>query len=207
MLTGPVTMLKWSFVRDDQPLAETAFQVALALRDEVADLEAAGIAVIQVDEPALREALPLRARDQNAYLDWAVSAFRLATAGVADHTQIHTHMCYSEFGDVITAIADLDADVTSVEAARSNMEVVDDLAGAGFVAAIGPGVYDIHSPRVPTATDIEKLLRQALTGVDPARLWVNPDCGLKTRTFPEIEPALAAMVSAAASARASMLVG
>ena len=204
MLTGPVTMLKWSFVRDDQPLADTAYQVALALRDEIAELEAAGIGIVQVDEPALREGLPLRAADQPAYLEWAVNAFRLATAGVADHTQIHTHMCYSEFGEVIGAIADLDADVTSVEAARSHMEIITDLADAGFVAAIGPGVYDIHSPRIPASEEIEKLLRQALTGVDPGRLWVNPDCGLKTRGYAEVEPALRAMLTATRTLRAEL---
>jgi 5-methyltetrahydropteroyltriglutamate--homocysteine methyltransferase len=204
MLTGPVTMLKWSFVRDDQPLADTARQVAYALRDEVADLESAGIAVIQVDEPALREGLPLVAADRQGYLDWAVSAFRLATSGVAAHTQIHTHMCYSEFGDVIAAITDLDADVTSVEAARSHMEVVADLDAAGFTAGIGPGVYDIHSPRVPTAAEIEKLLHQALTAVAATRLWVNPDCGLKTRTYPQVEPALRAMTQAAVALRAGL---
>ena len=150
MLTGPVTILAWSFVRDDQPLADTANQVALAIRDETVDLQAAGIAVIQVDEPALRELLPLRRADQEEYLHWAVGSFRLATSGVADSTQIHTHLCYSEFGEVIGAIADLDADVTSIEAARSHMEVLDDLNSIGFSNSVGPGVYDIHSPRVPS---------------------------------------------------------
>lgn len=201
MLTGPVTMLQWSFVRTDQPLADTARQVALALRDEVADLEAAGIGIIQVDEPALREGMPLRSGGQNDYLEWAVEAFRLATSGVADETQIHTHMCYSEFGDVIEAIGALDADVTSLEAARSRMEVVGDLAGAGFAAGIGPGVYDIHSPRVPGQQEIESLLREAVARLDPWRLWVNPDCGLKTRDYVEVEPALRAMVAAARSVR------
>ncbi|WP_021592118.1 5-methyltetrahydropteroyltriglutamate--homocysteine S-methyltransferase [Actinomadura welshii] len=201
MLTGPVTMLAWSFVRDDQPLADTARQVALALRDEIADLEAAGIRVIQVDEPALRELLPLRAADRPAYLDWAVGAFRLATSGVADSTQIHTHMCYSEFGEIIGAIGALDADVTSVEAARSRMELVGDLRAAGYENGIGPGVYDIHSPRVPSAEEMEDNLRRALRAVEPARLWVNPDCGLKTRAYPETEASLRNLVAAARRVR------
>ncbi|MEO3828234.1 5-methyltetrahydropteroyltriglutamate--homocysteine S-methyltransferase [Actinomadura sp. B10D3] len=201
MLTGPVTMLAWSFVRDDQPLADTARQVALALRDEIADLEAAGIRVIQVDEPALRELLPLRAADRPAYLDWAVGAFRLATSGVADTTQIHTHMCYSEFGEIIGTIGELDADVTSVEAARSHMELVGDLRAAGYENGIGPGVYDIHSPRVPSAEEMEENLRRALRAVEPARLWVNPDCGLKTRAYPETEASLRNLVTAARRVR------
>ncbi|MBB4772115.1 5-methyltetrahydropteroyltriglutamate--homocysteine S-methyltransferase [Actinomadura livida] len=201
MLTGPVTMLAWSFVRDDQPLAETARQVALALRDEIADLEAAGIRIIQVDEPALRELLPLRAADRPAYLDWAVGAFRLATSGVADTTQIHTHMCYSEFGEIIGAIGALDADVTSVEAARSHMELVGDLRAAGYANGIGPGVWDIHSPRVPAAGEMEENLRRALRAVEPARLWVNPDCGLKTRGYPETEASLRNLVAAARHVR------
>ncbi|MEH3143424.1 MAG: 5-methyltetrahydropteroyltriglutamate--homocysteine S-methyltransferase [Mycobacterium kyogaense] len=202
MLTGPVTILAWSFVRDDQPLADSANQVALAIRDETVDLEAAGIAIIQVDEPALRELLPLRRKDKEAYLDWAVSAFRLSTSGVADSTQIHTHLCYSEFGEVIGAIADLDADVTSVEAARSHMEIVGDLTAAGFANSIGPGVYDIHSPRVPDAGEIAEGLRAALSAVGPDRLWVNPDCGLKTRKTDEVEAALRNMVEAARQVRA-----
>ncbi|MEV7009261.1 5-methyltetrahydropteroyltriglutamate--homocysteine S-methyltransferase [Streptosporangium sp. NPDC051022] len=203
MLTGPVTMLAWSFVRDDQPLSQTARQVALALRDEIADLEAAGIGIIQVDEPALRELLPLRRADQEDYLAWAVAAFRLATSGVAVSTQIHTHMCYSEFGEIITAIADLDADVTSVEAARSHMELVADLRDAGYANGIGPGVYDIHSPRVPTVEEMEANLRRALKAVPADRLWVNPDCGLKTRGYAETEAALANMVTAARNVRAA----
>src|ERR1700743_247781 len=182
MLTGPVTILPWSFVRDDQPLADTANQVALAIRDETVDLQAAGIAVIQVDEPALRELLPLRRADQDDYLRWAVGSFRLATSGVDDSTQIHTHLCYSEFGEVIGAISDLDADVTSIEAARSHMEVLDDLNAVGFANSVGPGVYDIHSPRVPSTGEMAESLRAALKAVPPGRLWVNPDCGLKTRT-------------------------
>ncbi|RAY12881.1 5-methyltetrahydropteroyltriglutamate--homocysteine S-methyltransferase [Actinomadura craniellae] len=201
MLTGPVTMLAWSFVRDDQPLADTARQVALALHDEIHDLEAAGICIIQVDEPALRELLPLRRAEQAAYLDWAVAAFRLATSGVADSTQIHTHMCYSEFGEIIGAIGDLDADVTSVEAARSHMELVGDLRAAGYENGIGPGVYDIHSPRVPSAGEMEENLRRALQAIEPDRLWVNPDCGLKTRAYPETEAALRNLVAAARSVR------
>ncbi|GAA3941446.1 5-methyltetrahydropteroyltriglutamate--homocysteine S-methyltransferase [Actinomadura viridis] len=201
MLTGPVTMLAWSFVRDDQPPAETARQVALALRDEIGDLESAGIRVIQVDEPALRELLPLREAEHAAYLEWAVGAFRLATSGVADSTQIHTHMCYSEFGEIIDAIGALDADVTSVEAARSRMELVADLRAAGYENGIGPGVYDIHSPRVPSAEEMEDNLRRALQAVEPAKLWVNPDCGLKTRAYPETEASLRHLVAAARRVR------
>ena len=202
MLTGPVTILAWSFVRDDQPLADTANQIALAIRDETVDLQSAGIAVIQVDEPALRELLPLRRADQDEYLRWAVGAFRLATSGVADSTQIHTHLCYSEFGEVIGAIADLDADVTSIEAARSHMEVLDDLNAVGFANSVGPGVYDIHSPRVPSADEVAKSLHAALRAVPAERLWVNPDCGLKTRTVDEVTASLQNMVSAASHVRA-----
>ncbi len=202
MLTGPVTILAWSFVRDDQPLADTANQVALAIRDETVDLQSAGIAVIQVDEPALRELLPLRRADQEEYLRWAVGSFRLATAGVADSTQIHTHLCYSEFGEVIGAIADLDADVTSIEAARSHMEVLDDLNSIGFSNSVGPGVYDIHSPRVPSTDEIAKSLRAALKAVPAERLWVNPDCGLKTRNADEVAASLKNMVAAAQEVRA-----
>jgi 5-methyltetrahydropteroyltriglutamate--homocysteine methyltransferase len=202
MLTGPVTILAWSFVRDDQPLADTAYQVALAIRDETVDLQSAGIAVIQVDEPALRELLPLRDERKADYLDWAVGAFRLATSGVAD-SQIQTHLCYSEFGDVIGAIADLDADVTLIEAARSRMEVLDDLNAVGFSNAVGPGVYDIHSPRVPGTEEIAESLRLALRAVPADRLWVNPDCGLKTRTGEEVRESLAHLVAAAKELRAS----
>ena len=202
MLTGPVTILAWSFVRDDQPLADTANQVALAIRDETVDLQGAGIAVIQVDEPALRELLPLRRAQQEDYLRWAVGAFRLATSGVADSTQIHTHLCYSEFGEVIGAIADLDADVTSIEAARSHMEVLDDLNAIGFSNSVGPGVYDIHSPRVPSTGEMAKSLRAALKAVPAERLWVNPDCGLKTRNTDEVTASLQNMVAAAQEVRA-----
>jgi 5-methyltetrahydropteroyltriglutamate--homocysteine methyltransferase len=203
MLTGPVTILAWSFVRTDQPLAETAEQVALALRDECRDLEAAGIRVIQVDEPALRETLPPRRTDQQAYLDWAVGAFRLATSGVADATQVHTHLCYSEFGEVITAIDALDADVTSIEASRSKMEVLDDLAAIGYGRGVGPGVWDIHSPRVPAPGEVAGALRRAVAAVPARRLWVNPDCGLKTRDYPEVEASLRRLVAAAAEVRGS----
>lgn len=204
MLTGPVTILAWSFVRDDQPLAESADQIALAIRDETIDLEAAGAKVIQVDEPALRELLPLRAADQQAYLDWAVGAFRLSTSGVADATSIHTHLCYSEFGEVIGAIAGLDADVTSIEAARSHMEVLDDLNAVGFDLGVGPGVYDIHSPRVPSVDEIAASLRAALKAVPSERLWVNPDCGLKTRGPVEVEASLRNLVEAARVVRAEI---
>ncbi|GAB3087280.1 5-methyltetrahydropteroyltriglutamate--homocysteine S-methyltransferase [Nocardioides zeae] len=204
MLTGPVTILAWSFVRDDQPRATTADQVALALRDEVADLEAAGVPIIQVDEPALRELLPLRRAAQQAYLEWAVAAFRLATSGVRADTQVHTHLCYSEFGEVIDAIDGLGADVTSVEAARSGMELLADVALHGFAGALGPGVYDIHSPRVPSADDMAALLRAATRALSPEQLWVNPDCGLKTRGYAEVRPALAHLVEAAARVRAEL---
>lgn len=202
MLTGPVTILAWSFVRDDQPLGDTANQIALAIRDETVDLQNAGIAIIQVDEPALRELLPLRNSEKQAYLDWAVGAFRLSTSGVSDATQIHTHLCYSEFGEVIGAIADLDADVTSIEAARSHMEVLDDLNAIGFSNSVGPGVYDIHSPRVPSTEEMATSLREALKAVPARRLWVNPDCGLKTRKVDEVTSSLANLVAAAASVRA-----
>jgi 5-methyltetrahydropteroyltriglutamate--homocysteine methyltransferase len=201
MLTGPVTILAWSFVRDDQLLAETAAQVALAIRDETIDLQSAGIAIIQVDEPALRELLPLRSKDRDAYLRWAVDAFRLSTSGVADSTQIHTHLCYSEFGEVIGAIADLDADVTSIEAARSHMEILGDLNAAGFANSVGPGVYDIHSPRIPGVEEITSSLREALKSVPAERLWVNPDCGLKTRTTDEVTTSLQHLVTAAQQVR------
>ncbi|WP_104119315.1 5-methyltetrahydropteroyltriglutamate--homocysteine S-methyltransferase [Arthrobacter sp. B1805] len=203
MLTGPVTILAWSFVRDDQPLGDTANQVALALRDEIADLEAAGIAIVQVDEPALRELLPLRSADHQPYLDWSVQAFRLATAGAGDRTQIHTHLCYSEFGEVISAIDGLDADVTSIEAARSRLEVVADLAGFGYSRGIGPGVYDIHSPRVPSEEELSALIATALEALPAQQLWVNPDCGLKTRGYDETVLSLRNLVAAARTVRES----
>ncbi|MFE7846392.1 5-methyltetrahydropteroyltriglutamate--homocysteine S-methyltransferase [Microbacterium sp. NPDC057407] len=196
MLTGPVTILAWSFVRDDQPLAETANQVALALRDEIADLEAAGIGVIQVDEPALRELLPLKKADQPAYLEWSVGAFRLATAGAAEATQVHTHLCYSEFDVVIDAIAALDADVTSIEAARSRGEVIGDIAASGFTHGVGPGVYDIHSPRVPSVGEVADLLDRAATELPLRQVWVNPDCGLKTRGYDETVESLRNIITA-----------
>ncbi len=204
MLTGPVTILAWSFVRDDQPLGDTANQVALALRDEIGDLEAAGIGIVQVDEPALRELLPLKETAQPAYLDWSVNSFRLATSGVRADTQIHTHLCYSEFGAIIGAIQSLDADVTSIEAARSRMEVVDDLVAGGFTRGIGPGVYDIHSPRVPSVSEIKGLLDTAVGSIDPRILWVNPDCGLKTRGYDETVASLANIVEATRAVRARL---
>ncbi|GGK03839.1 5-methyltetrahydropteroyltriglutamate--homocysteine methyltransferase [Pilimelia anulata] len=204
MLTGPTTILAWSFVRDDQPLGDTAAQVALALRDEVRDLEAAGIRIIQVDEPALRELLPLREGAHRAYLDWAVAAFRTATSGVADATQIHTHLCYSEFGAVLPAIDALDADVTSIEASRSRMEILADLAAAGYGRGVGPGVWDIHSPRVPELAEVVAALRAAVAAVPAQRVWVNPDCGLKTRGYAEVERSLANLVEAAREVRATL---
>ncbi|MEU2078477.1 5-methyltetrahydropteroyltriglutamate--homocysteine S-methyltransferase [Streptomyces sp. NPDC013489] len=204
MLTGPVTMLAWSFVRDDQPLGDTARQVALALRDEVNDLEAAGTSVIQVDEPALRETLPLRAADHAAYLDWATESFRLSTSGVRPDTQIHTHMCYAEFGDIVQAIDDLDADVISLEAARSHMQVAGELAEHGYPREAGPGVWDIHSPRVPSTQEAAALLRKGLEAIPAERLWVNPDCGLKTRGWTETRASLENLVSAAREVRAGL---
>ncbi|MFE7551748.1 5-methyltetrahydropteroyltriglutamate--homocysteine S-methyltransferase [Streptomyces gardneri] len=204
MLTGPVTMLAWSFVRDDQPLADTARQVALALRDEVNDLEAAGTSVIQVDEPALRETLPLRTADHGDYLSWATEAFRLTTAGVRPETQVHTHMCYAEFGDIVRAIDDLDADVISLEAARSHMQVARELAAHGYPREAGPGVYDIHSPRVPSADEAAELLRTGLEAIPAERLWVNPDCGLKTRGWPETRTSLENLVAAARTVRSEL---
>ncbi|HEY5804110.1 MAG TPA: 5-methyltetrahydropteroyltriglutamate--homocysteine S-methyltransferase [Lysobacter sp.] len=196
MLTGPVTILQWSFVRDDQPRADTCRQIALALRDEVVDLEAAGIAIIQIDEPALREGLPLRRADWPNYLAWAVDAFRLSAGAVADTTQIHTHMCYAEFNDIIDAVAALDADVISIETSRSRMELLDAFARFRYPNGIGPGVYDIHAPRVPSPDEIGELLGKAMQVIPAAQLWVNPDCGLKTRGWPEVRRALSAMVQA-----------
>ncbi|MGA5491059.1 5-methyltetrahydropteroyltriglutamate--homocysteine S-methyltransferase [Streptomyces pseudogriseolus] len=204
MLTGPVTMLAWSFVRDDQPRGDTARQVALALRDEVGDLEAAGTSVIQVDEPALRETLPLRTADRPAYLAWATEAFRLTTSGVRPDTQVHTHMCYAEFGDIVQAIDDLDADVISLEAARSHMQVARELAAHGYPREAGPGVYDIHSPRVPSVEEAAELLRTGLKAIPAERLWVNPDCGLKTRAWPETRASLENLVAAARTVRGEL---
>jgi len=201
MLTGPVTILAWSFVRDDQPLGVTANQVALALRQEIADLEAAGIGIIQVDEPALRELLPLRNADKAAYLDWSVNSFKLATAGAKDDTQVHTHLCYSEFGEIIDAIDGLDADVTSIEAARSRMEVLPAIKAHGYERQIGPGVWDIHSPRVPSTAEITELLTLAKDSVPGQQLWVNPDCGLKTRGYAETVASLEHLIAATKAVR------
>src|SRR3989454_10670129 len=202
MLTGPITMLQWSFVRDDQPRSKTAFQIALALREEVLDIERAGIAIIQIDEPALREGLPLRKRDWAHYLDWAVRAFKLVSSGVADGTQIHTHMCYAEFNDILPSIAALDADVITIATSRSAMELLEGFGEFRCPHEIGPGASDIHSPRVPDAEAMLKLLEKAERVIPLESLWVNPDCGLKTRGWPETEPELARMVEAARRMRA-----
>jgi len=206
MLTGPITILQWSFVRNDQPRRETARQIALAIRDEVHDLEAAGLSVIQVDEPALREGLPLRREDWPAYLRWSVDAFRLATAVAADRTQIHTHMCYCEFNDIIEAIAELDADVISIESSRSEMELLEAFRTFRYPNEVGPGVWDIHSPRVPSTEEMTALLEKALQVLPQRQLWVNPDCGLKTRGWPEVETSLVNMVAAARKMRTSAAV-
>lgn len=201
MLTGPVTILQWSFVRNDQPRATTCRQIALAIRDEVIDLEKAGIAVIQIDEPAIREGLPLLQKDRAHYLAWAVEAFRLSSSGVKDETQIHTHMCYSEFNDIIQSIADMDADVISIETARSQLELLDAFVSFKYPNEIGPGVYDIHSPRVPSIDEISELIEKAAHLLPIERLWVNPDCGLKTRGWAETEKALTHLVTAAQKLR------
>ncbi|ANI89555.1 5-methyltetrahydropteroyltriglutamate--homocysteine S-methyltransferase [Arachidicoccus ginsenosidimutans] len=201
MLTGPITMLQWSFVRDDQPRSETAFQLAWAIRDEVVDLEKAGIKIIQIDEPAIREGLPLRKENWQTYLAWAVKAFKIAASGVQDETQIHTHMCYSEFNDIIQSIADMDADVITIETSRSQMELLDAFVQFNYPNEIGPGVYDIHSPRVPTVEEMEALLEKALAVIPAKNLWVNPDCGLKTRGWNETKKALENMVNAAKQLR------
>lgn len=201
MLTGPITILQWSFVRDDQPRKDTATQIAFAIRDEVVDLEKAGIKVIQIDEAALREGLPIRKSKWAEYLKWAVDAFRISASGVADRTQIHTHMCYSEFNDIIAAIADMDADVISIETSRSNMELLDAFVNFKYPNDIGPGVYDIHSPRVPKLEEMTSLLRKAAKVIDADQIWVNPDCGLKTRDWPETKAALKSMVDAAKEIR------
>jgi len=210
MLTGPVTMLFWSFVRNDIPREQVCRQIALALRDEVADLEAAGIPVIQVDEPAFREGLPLRKAAWRGYLDWAVGCFRLATSGVRDETAIHTHMCYSEFNDIMPAIAAMDADAISIETTRSQMELLDAFAreasetGAAYPAEIGPGIWDIHSPRVPGVEEMTELLTLARRRLQDWQIWVNPDCGLKTRRWEEVGPALENLVAAAQRLRAEV---
>lgn len=203
MLTGPVTILQWSFVRDDQPRSETCRQIALAIRDEVADLEAAGIGVIQIDEPAMREGLPLLRSEWGDYLAWAVNCFRLASSGVRDETQIHTHMCYAEFQDIIEAVGEMDADVISIETSRSQMELLETFAHYHYPNEIGPGVYDIHSPRVPRVDEMVSLLKKASKVLSPTQIWVNPDCGLKTRRWEEVRPALIAMVEAARTLRAA----
>jgi 5-methyltetrahydropteroyltriglutamate--homocysteine methyltransferase len=197
MLTGPVTLLNWSFVRDDQPRALTCRQLALAIRAEVLDLEAAGVGIIQIDEAALREGLPLRRSEWSDYLGWAVGAFCLAANGVRDTTQVHTHMCYSEFNDIIAAIADMDADVITIETSRSNMELLDAFDDFAYPNGIGPGVYDIHTPNIPSREQIVDLMRAAARRIPAERLWVNPDCGLKTRRWEEVVPALRNMVAAA----------
>ncbi|MCX7070023.1 MAG: 5-methyltetrahydropteroyltriglutamate--homocysteine S-methyltransferase [Gammaproteobacteria bacterium] len=204
MLSGPLTMLFWSFVRDDLPKREVALQLALALRDEVCDLEAAGIQVIQIDEPTIREGLPLKRADWPAYLDWAVQAFRITASGVRAETQIHTHMCYSEFNDILPAIAALDADVITIETSRARMKLLDAFGDFQYPNDIGPGVYDIHSPRIPAREEMHDLLQRALAVVPAERLWVNPDCGLKTRSWPEVEAALSQMVAAARELRAAL---
>jgi 5-methyltetrahydropteroyltriglutamate--homocysteine methyltransferase len=201
MLTGPVTILNWSFVRDDQPREQTCRQIALAIRDEVADLEKAGARMIQIDEAALREGLPLRKSQWKTYLDWAVECFRLTASGVADATQIHTHMCYSEFNDIIAAIAAMDADVISIETSRSQMELLDAFRNYKYPNEIGPGVYDIHSPRVPAVDEMTTLMQLARKRLTDGQLWVNPDCGLKTRKWDEVRPALVNMVAAARQLR------
>ncbi|MGQ0684708.1 5-methyltetrahydropteroyltriglutamate--homocysteine S-methyltransferase [Bradyrhizobium sp.] len=202
MLTGPVTILNWSFVRDDIPRSEASRQIALAIRDEVADLEAAGAGMIQIDEAALREGLPLRKTEWKIYLDWAVDSFRICSSGVRDETQIHTHMCYSEFNDIIDAIGAMDADVISIETSRSKMELLDAFRNYRYPNEIGPGVYDIHSPRIPEVGEMTELLKLARQRLSDAQLWINPDCGLKTRKWEEVKPALANMVSAARDLRA-----
>ncbi|GAB1232170.1 5-methyltetrahydropteroyltriglutamate--homocysteine S-methyltransferase [Ferrigenium sp. UT4] len=202
MLTGPVTILNWSFVRDDQPRSVSCKQLALAIREEVLDLERAGVRVIQIDEAALREGLPLRKAQWSNYLDWAVESFRITANGVKDETQIHTHMCYSEFNDIIAAIADMDADVITIETSRSDMELLDAFDHFKYPNEIGPGVYDIHSPNIPTVQHMVELMKKAAERVPAERLWVNPDCGLKTRQWNEVIPALTNMVAAAKTLRA-----
>ncbi|WP_079417404.1 5-methyltetrahydropteroyltriglutamate--homocysteine S-methyltransferase [Thiomonas intermedia] len=201
MLTGPITLLQWSFVRDDLPRAQVALQIALAVRDEVNDLQNAGLAIIQIDEPAIREGLPLKRGDWAAYLDWAVRAFGVSAGAARDDTQIHTHMCYSEFNDILPSIAAMDADVITIETSRSNMALLDGFGAFAYPNDIGPGVYDIHSPRVPSTADMVRLLRRAAQVIPPERLWINPDCGLKTRAWPETEAALRHMVQAARELR------
>jgi 5-methyltetrahydropteroyltriglutamate--homocysteine methyltransferase len=201
MLTGPTTILNWSFVRDDQPRSVTAEQIALALRDEVTDLEQAGIKIIQIDEAALREGLPLRKKDWAEYLNWTVRAFRLTASVAADETQIHTHMCYSDFNDIIEAIAEMDADVITIETSRSDMVLLDAFENFAYPNEIGPGVYDIHSPNLPDTRHIVELMKKAAARIPVERLWINPDCGLKTRQWPEVKAALSCMVESAEQLR------
>lgn len=201
MLTGPVTILQWSFVRNDQPRNITCNQIALAIRDEVIDLEKAGINIIQIDEPAIREGLPLRKKEWQNYLQWAVNAFKISASGVKDETQIHTHMCYSEFNDIIKNISDMDADVITIECSRSQMELLDAFADFKYPNEIGPGVYDIHSPRIPSKKEMVLLLEKAKKVIPGDQLWVNPDCGLKTRHWDETKKALIEMVAAAKEAQ------
>ncbi|KAJ1936391.1 methionine-synthesizing 5- methyltetrahydropteroyltriglutamate--homocysteine methyltransferase, partial [Linderina pennispora] len=201
MLTGPVTILQWSFVRDDQPRSQTAAQIALAIRDEVVDLEAAGIKVIQVDEPAIREGLPLRKSDYSAYLEWSVNVFRLATTGVRNETQVHSHFCYSDFNEIFTAIKSLDADVITIENSKSDLKLLGALQVHGYSAEIGPGLYDIHSPRVPSVEEMAARFSALQQYIPAENLWANPDCGLKTRGWPEVKEALTNLVTVAANAR------
>jgi 5-methyltetrahydropteroyltriglutamate--homocysteine methyltransferase len=209
MLTGPVTILNWSFVRDDQPRSVSCYQLALAIREEVQDLEKAGVNIIQIDEAALREGLPLRQSQWQEYLQWAIESFRISAKGVDDKTQIHTHMCYSEFNDIISAIADMDADadadVITIETSRSDMELLDVFDHFNYPNDIGPGVYDIHTPNTPTQTQIVGLIEKAAQRIPPERLWINPDCGLKTRQWEEAIPALQNMVAAAQTLRQQKL--
>jgi len=202
MLTGPVTMLMWSFVRDDQPRSETCRQIAFAIKDEVTDLERGGLRVIQVDEPALREGLPLRRSEWEDYLSWAVECFRITASGAGPATQVHTHMCYSDFGDIIQAISALDADVLSIENSRSGGELLQVFRHTSYDKAIGPGVYDIHSPRVPSEQEIVEALKATIAVLPAQNVWVNPDCGLKTRTWEQVTPALKHLVAAARHLRA-----
>ena len=201
MLTGPVTILQWSFVRDDQPREITCKQISLALLDEVLDLEKNGLKIIQIDEPALREGLPLRKSNWSSYLKWAIDSFKIASSSVKDETQIHTHMCYCEFDDILDSIEKLDADVISIETSRSNMELLDSFKNYKYPNSIGPGVYDIHSPRVPTIKEMKFLLEKAQKFINKDNLWVNPDCGLKTRGWPEVKKALKSMTIVAKSLR------
>jgi 5-methyltetrahydropteroyltriglutamate--homocysteine methyltransferase len=201
MLTGPVTILQWSFVRNDQPRSETCMQIAFVIRDEVSDLEKANIKVIQIDEPAIREGLPLRKENRRDYLNWAVKAFKISSSGVKDETQIHTHMCYSEFNDIIEEIAAMDADVITIETSRSQMELLDVFAAFKYPNDIGPGVYDIHSPRVPSIEEMVALIIKAMKVIPAEQLWINPDCGLKTRHWEETKKALIEMVKAAKDLR------